>query len=210
MKTTQPISTISYNSVSYLKLKLDELRKAHKIAFWAFMPHKPEDDEGGLKDHCHVFIEPACSIQTEELRDEFREFDPAHPDKPFGVLPFKKSKFADWCLYALHDKRYLAMKGQTRRFHYSFDEFYTSDIDNLLFLYRTIDLVSLSPYADMMDAQSQGLSWSEYFMRGTVPIQQLLLFQRAWELLQSNNTFRSDRSNHEIDVETGEVIDNDK
>lgn len=209
MRTTKPISTISFNTPDFLELKLNELLKAGRISFWAFIPHKAEDDEAGKKPHCHVFIEPSKMLQTDDLKSEFKEFDPSHPDKPLSCITFKSSKFDPWYLYGLHDKRYLASKNQSRKFHYSHDDFRTSDDDDLLFKARSIDLLSLSPYADMEDAQRQGITWSEYFSRGTVPLPQIALFERAWHLLAANYTERNGRSGHNVDIDTstGEVFD---
>lgn len=213
MRTTKPIATISFNTPDFLELKLNELQKAGRLSFWAFITHKPEDDEGGNKEHIHLYVEPSKMLQTDDLKREFLEFDPQCPKKPRGTISFNSSKFDPWYLYALHDKRYLASKGQSRRFHYKHDEIRTSDSDDLLFKARSIDLISLSPYADMEDAQAQGLSWSEYFMRGTVPLPQVALFERAWHLLLEGKTNRANRSGHandldevpEVDPDTGEV-----
>ena len=209
MKTTKPISTISFNSPGYLVTKLDELIASKIITFYAFIPHKPEDDEGGNKPHNHLYILPSKMIQTDDIRFELREFNPENPSKPFGVLPFRSSRFDSWYLYGLHDKRYLASKGESRRYHYEHSEFITSDDDELLCLSREIDLLSLSPYADMVDAIDNGLTWHQYFSRGTVPIPQVANFERAWNLLFDN---RLDRGTHEphpssldVDEETGEL-----
>lgn len=209
MRTTKPISTISFNSGEYLRIKLKELTKAGRISFWAYIEHKPEDDEGGKKRHIHLYIEPSKMLQTDELKEEFKEFDPEKPDKPLGCISYNSSKFDPWYLYAIHDKRYLASKGQSRRFHYKHDDIQTSDQDDLLFKAKSIDMVSLSPYADMEDAQEHGLTFSEYFSRGTVPLPQVALFERAWGLLMAVRTDRADREGHksEIDEDTGEVIE---
>lgn len=209
MRTTKPIATIAFNSISFLKLKLNELLKAGRISFWAFIAHKPEDDEGGKKEHCHLYVEPSKMLQTDDLRAELREYDPEHPDKPKGCISFKSSKFDPWYLYALHDKRYLASKGQSRRFHYEHENIITSDEDDLLFKARSIDLVGLSPYADMADAQRQGITFSEYFARGTIPLPQVILFERAWDLLLDNHTYRGGHEGHPMDIDplTGEVIE---
>lgn len=209
MRTTKPIATISFNSPDFLRLKLDELLRAGRLSFWAFIVHKPEDDEGGKKEHCHVYVEPSKMLQTDDLKAEFLEYDPEHPEKPRGCISFNSSKFDPWYLYALHDKRYLASKGQVRRYHYEHNDIITSDDDDLTYKARSIDMVSLSPYADMVDAQRQGLTWSEYFARGTVPLPQVLLFERAWYLLTRVCTDRADRVGHpmDIDPETGEVIE---
>lgn len=220
MRTTKPISTISFNSPSYLRLKLDELLRCGRISFWAYIVHKPEDDEGGKKEHCHVYIEPSKMLQTDDIKAELKEPDLTHPDKPKGCISFASSKFDPWYLYAIHDKRYLASKSQSRRYHYTQDDVVSSDPDELLYKVRSIDMLSLSPYADIMDAQAHGVSWAEYFARGTVPLPQVALFERAWTLLAQSRTDRSGRANHPtdltdtdsdsavtIDPDTGEVID---
>ena len=209
MRTTKPISTISFNTPAYLELKLNELLRAGRISFWAFIHHKPEDDEGGKKYHCHLYIEPSKMLQTDDIKSELKEYDPENPQKPLGCISFNSSKFDPWYMYAIHDKRYLASKGQARKYHYQHEDIISSDPDDLLFKAKSIDLVGLSPYADMEDAQRQGLTWADYFSRGTVPLPQVALFERAWNLLLEVKTQRDGRSTHpmDIDEDTGEVAD---
>lgn len=202
MKTTKPISTISFNSKDYLILKLEELRKAKKIAFWAFVPHLPEDDEGGKKDHHHVYIEPACSVQTEDIREALKEFDPLNPSKPLGCLTFYKSNFDDWFLYAIHDAAYLRSKQQSRVHHYTEDDVLSSDPDDLNFHVKKIDRIGISPWASMEDAQNHNVTFDEWFSRGTAPIQQIKQFRDAWVMLARVRagvrevTWRDDRLPH--------------
>lgn len=209
MRTTKPISTISFNTPGFLELKLNELLKAGRLSFWAFILHKPEDDEGGKKNHFHVYVEPSKMLQTDDLRSELKEFDPLNPNKPLGCISWNSSKFDHWYLYALHDTRYLASKGQSRRFHYKHENIITSDSDDLLFKAKSIDLVSLSPYADMEDAQKNGITWAEYFSRGTIPLPQISMFEKAWNLLLQRGTYRADSVNHvmDVDIDTGEVLE---
>lgn len=210
MRTTKPISTISFNTEAFLRLKLNELLKAKRISFWAFINHKAEDDEGGKKEHFHVYVEPSKMLQTDDLRDELREFDPVHPDKPLGCISWNSSKFDPWYLYALHDKRFLASKGQTRRFHYEHDDVIASDADDLLAKAKSIDLLGLSPFQDMIDAIDHGVTWDEYFSRGTVPFPQVRNFESAWYSLVRSRTYRAGRQGHPMDVDTctGEVLEN--
>lgn len=209
MRTTKPISTISFNTKEYLVQKLRELTKAKRLSFWAVIEHKPEDDEGGKKTHYHVYAEPSKMLQTDDLREELREFDPEKPDKPKGCLSWNGSKFDAWYLYALHDKRYLASKGQSRRYHYAHDDFITSDDDDLLCKSRSIDMLSLSPYADILDAQAHGVSWNEYFRRGTVPLPQIALYERAWFALLQEGTDRNGKEGHANDLAPDPVPDPD-
>lgn len=207
VRTTKPISTISFNSPDFLELKLNELLRSGRISFWAFITHKPEDDEGGKKVHNHLYIEPSKMLQTDDLKSELLEFDATKPDKPKGCISFRASKFDAWYMYGLHDKRYLASKGQARKYHYTHDDIVASDDDDLTFKARSIDLLSLSPYADMEDAQAQGLTWAQYFARGTVPLPQVMLFQRAWDLLIETKTERGAYDGHKVDEATGEFLD---
>lgn len=209
MRTTKPISTIAYNTEAYLQLTLNSLMKAKIISFWAYIKHKPEDDEAGNKTHFHVYAEPAKMLQTVDLREKFMEYDPLKPDKPLGCLNFRSSKtFGDWYLYGLHDRAYLASKGETRRYHYSASEMVSSDSDDLNYLVQTIDLLSLSRYSEMLDAQAQGVTWAEYFSRGTIPIPQVRNYEYAWNALLSSHTDRNGRPGHEVEFDevTGEVF----
>lgn len=199
MRTTKPIATISFNTPDYLRLKLEELRKAKLISVWHFIEHLPEDDEGGNKKHIHLYIVPSKLIQTDDLTEHFLEYDPAKPDKPKKCLLFRTSKFGDWYMYAIHDKAYLAAKGQSRRYHYSYDDIMTSDDDELYRSVREIDLSHLTPLREIMQAVEDGLSFSEYLKQGRVPITQIYAYQRAYELFTLDETYRKDRVTHSPD-----------
>lgn len=209
MRTTKPIATISYNSPKYLELKLNELVKAKKIGFWAFICHKPEDDEGGKKAHIHVYLEPAKMLQTVDLCEALKEVNPADMSKPFGCINFRLSRFDDWYLYGLHDRAYLAWKQQSRKHHYDPSEMVTSDADELNYLVQSINLLEVSRYADMLAAQRQGVTWNQYFARGTVPIPQVRACEYAWQLLMSESLERNGREGHELEFDevTGEVFE---
>lgn len=199
MKTTKPISTISFNTENFLHDKLTELTRAGIVSFWAYVTHQPEPDEGdegGKKMHYHVYIEPSKSIQTDDIREQFRELDPCKPDKPLGCLKFVRSKFDDWYMYGLHDAKYLASKGQSRTLHYTSSDFISSDDGDFLYMVRSIDMLSLSPYDAMVDAISQGLTFDQFFARGTVSPMQIRNMQLAWSLLIQNKTNRNNRVRH--------------
>lgn len=106
MATQKPISTISYNSESFLKEKLDIWVKAHIIQAYQYICHKGED---GDKDHIHLRIEPNKKLDPMDLADELKEFVQGK-DKPLGVRPFRPSKEEDWFMYVVHDTEYLKLK----------------------------------------------------------------------------------------------------
>ena len=47
MKTSKPISTISFNTESFLRGKLRELEAAGILEFWAYIKHDPEPEPEG-------------------------------------------------------------------------------------------------------------------------------------------------------------------
>lgn len=186
MRTTKPISTITYNSSAFLRVKLDELVKAQKIAFWAFIQHKPEEDE--KKAHIHLYCEPAKMVQTEDFKDFLKEPDKEHPDKPLTCISWQSSKFDDWYEYGIHDERYLASKGQSRQFHYERKDVITSDEDDLDHHISQIDMIKLTPYQVLTDAYKAHKTFADVVSSGAVPIQQIRAYQTAWEVLKTTLT----------------------
>lgn len=106
MATSKPISTISYNTESFLREKLESWYHAHIIQSYQYICHKGED---GDKDHIHLRIEPNKKLDPMDLQTELREFQFGH-DKPLGCRPFRPSKEEDWFLYVVHDAQYLKLK----------------------------------------------------------------------------------------------------
>lgn len=113
--TSQPISSISYNTVGFLKEKLEELINNHIIQAYMYICHKGED---GDKDHIHLRIEPNKRIDPMDLTEFFKEPDSTRSDgKMLGVRPWRMSREEDWFLYAVHDHEYLNLKYQGGDLH---------------------------------------------------------------------------------------------
>ena len=169
MNTSKPIAGVSYNSKEFLLGKLKDWRDSGLIEWGAFIYHKKEGEE--KKDHHHIFIVPARRLQTIKLEDDSQEPDPAHPDKPLKIVGLSSSKFTDWFLYSLHDKAYLLEKGLERSYHYSLEDFITTDVDRFNIMiaeigeerqgrieYRIIQMIN------------NGMSWPEMISSGLIPI----------------------------------------
>lgn len=107
MATHKPISTISYNSRSFLLEKINELYEGHIIQNYLVIFHVGEE---GDKDHAHVYLEPNCRVDPMDIREMFNEYEIGH-SKPLTVRPFRPSKEEDWIMYAVHDPLYLRMHG---------------------------------------------------------------------------------------------------
>lgn len=136
MRTTKPISTISYNSVDYLIGKLNELVSSEVVSFWAFVCHDGEMLDNGKiqtqeKDHIHLYIEPNEKVDTVKLQKFSEEYDKTNPDKPLKCIHFRHSEWVDWLWYGMHDSDYLAMKMEERAYAYPLDSdaWYYSDAD---------------------------------------------------------------------------------
>lgn len=206
MKTTKPQATISYNSVGFLLGVLDRLVSSEIITFYAVIRHEPEEDEN--KAHCHVYVEPAKTLDNLWLRKQFAEVDPSHPNQPLGCMPFGASKWVDWYWYGLHDKAYLASKGETRKYHYDRSEMLTSSVDYLdekvrenpnpkAELIKLLELINKGytplQLAVALNVKARNLN---YFLQGVST-----LYQHRDDITERNG-----RNNHEIS-EFGEVDD---
>lgn len=208
MKTRMPFSTISFNTPEFLEQKLSELRNAGKLSEWFFITHKPEDDESGGKEHSHVFFIPSKSIQTDDVRNELKEYDPTNPTKPRGTLLMRQSKFGSWYLYSIHDPEYLASKCETRRYHYRFEDFVTSDPDVFYEMHYEIDVVGeLGAFKGMAEAKKRGLTFQQFFNQGKVHPAQVSAYSKAWEYIDVNITNRGSHVAHSIRTDTGEILD---
>ena len=218
MKTARPFSTISYNSESFLKSKLDELVENGVLDFWAFIDHAPEEDE--LKAHKHVYFIPSTMLQTDYIKKYLQEFDEKNPDKPLGVTIFSSSKFDDWFLYGCHDKAYLASKGQSRKQHYVKSQFVTSNEDHFGELIRCVDRSKYIGMERLVDAVTNGMDFADMVRLGQVPIQLINQYKYAYECITQVTTQRAGRETHTpkevkteeksylIDEETGEILHN--
>lgn len=203
MRTSKPFSTISYNSSDFLRVKLDDLVKRRKIAFFAWVLHHPEEDE--KKEHKHLFIVPNGQIDTDQVLDYLLELDPSMPDKPLGCIRPHSSRFSDWYLYALHDTSYLASKGQSRKYHYCLEDFITSDSDYFLEEIHTIDFSKIKRFDALKSAAINGVPFSQLVLSGVIPVQQFIAYREAYALMSCCSTERNGHNGHEIDPETGEL-----
>lgn len=204
MKTSRPFSTISYNSSDFLEIRLGELIARRQLDFFAWVHHYPEEDE--TKPHKHVYLVPNGKIDTDQVLDCLLELDPENPLKPLGCIRPRSSKFAHWYLYGLHDPAYLASIGQSRKYHYSLEDFHCSDMDYLLEEIHTIDFAKLNRFNVLRDAALNGTPFDELLLTGCIPIQQTYAYKQAYDILANSCTFRNGSHGHEFtDPDTGEI-----
>lgn len=169
MNTSKPIAGISYNSESYLRGKLEEWRSNGLIEFGAYICHKAEADE--KKDHIHVYIVPAKRLQTMDLESDSQEFDPLHPDKPFKLIGLTPSKEGDWIMYCLHDPTYLIEKGLQKAYHYSLEDFVSTDLDLFDIMVSRIGETRNGKIEHrVLQMINNGMTWNEMLCSGLIPM----------------------------------------
>lgn len=192
---------------------MDDLLQRNIIYFYSFVFHYREEDE--RKEHIHLLIYPNGQLDTDKVLKYLEEFDPLHPDMPLRCRqPHKCNSFADWYLYGLHDAKYLLAHGyQTRKHHYTKDDFIVSDIDEFVDLIHTIDYKKAYGNQLFFQALEDGDSILDMVKKGIIPMQQYLQyakFMRDYTFGALNQTFRGGYLGHEepekIDPNTGEVL----
>lgn len=210
MKTSKPFSTISYNSIDFLSIKLQELTQRRVINFYSFVYHFKEEDE--RKDHIHLIVFPNGQYQTDALQDYLLEPDMKDlTKKPLGIMPCQSSKWGDWYLYCSHDSAYLASKGQVRKYHYNEEDFYSSDSDYLHELIHTIDRTKYAKTQDFVNQVKMGVPLGEMLLKGQIPAPQFNQWKSMYEYLKCDETFRNGNETHTPLVnEDGEIIKDKK
>lgn len=170
MRTSKPISTISYNTQEFLTAKLDELMRNHKICDYMFINHFAEEDE--KKNHIHLWIKPNTLLDTMALQEFLKEIDPNKPLKPLGCIDFRLSDIDEWILYNQHFEPYLASKGEKREYHYTRDDFVYPDEDTFDFNYHHAFKGSEWSRRNqiLMMLADRDLAPTDLILNGTVPL----------------------------------------
>lgn len=172
MRTSKPISTISYNSESFLKSKIEYWKSLGLIEFAMWIKHDPEQDE--KKAHYHVFMKPAKLLQTMDLENDSQEIDPLYPDKPLKMISFRVSQESDWLLYSIHDPAYLMEKGMSRDFCYDISDVQSTCDDTLkeIISHVSDDRKGRLEYR-IIDCCNKGMTWMQIVNSGLIPIRQM-------------------------------------
>jgi len=209
MRTSKPFSMISYNTRDFLREKLNELVQGGLIQFWAFIEHLPEEDE--KKAHKHLYIIPAKLIDTQRIEKALQEIDLTDiTAKPLGAIFPQSSKFADWYLYGLHDKKYLAYKGQKRKYHYNDKAFVVSCQDTFQELKNLIDYTEINRLSLIFEKAENGESLADIIKTCNIPLQLVGQVKQLYNIIISPiDLYRSSRKTHtpKIDIQTGEILD---
>lgn len=198
MITKKPFATISYNSQKYLTFVLDTMIEERLIEFYLFINHYPEEDE--KKQHIHLFVIPAGKIDTEIFRERLIELTPNN-DLPLRSLPCVSSKFADWYLYALHDKDYLMTKLESRKYHYNKEAFVYSDEEYFTQYLHTTDFSKYKRLARFKEMVLSGVPFDLLVANGFIPPQLVYQYSRTYDSILNSKNLDIDT------ILTGEITD---
>lgn len=182
VQTIRIISNISYNSLEFFESKIEELEKRKIIdwAYWIF--HNADEDE--LKDHIHFVFKPSKRLDTSDIYEFFKEFDPTNP-MPKGILKKWNStnSMDDWLLYSKHDPAYLSAKGQYRRYHYKWEDIKATDLDALHCDINSIDMRKYYILQWLEDAVRSHVPFFKLVQDGLIPISQRSQFEFQYNAL---------------------------
>lgn len=200
MKTSKPISTISYNSEEFLRAKLDYLVRSGEVAFWYYIKHHGEyDKETNIqdKDHIHVYLEFADRVDTIKLGEMFLEYENGDLNsKPLKCMPFRVSKPYDALLYNIHHSQYLLQKFEQKEFSYTLDDIVSSDRDYLNQLYSEAMHSDIFKRDRMMKLMDSGVSVAEMCYHGLVNTNQAYQMM-IFEQLYKRGKYNIDRAKEE-------------
>lgn len=176
MTSELPISTIVYASDDQINYCFQKLVSAGLISSFAFIRH----DSDNKKEHCHVFCVPSRRVDLDNLA-----FIPSADNSSINaVKPFRRSKFGDWFLYAIHDKWYCSAKGLKGKHEYSLSDVYFSDedlrIDASDALASSFDFYA-SPIDKMLNIYFDGGSFIDAMRALRIPYGAMGSFLRAWK-----------------------------
>lgn len=192
MKTEKPLSTISYNTSTFLERTLQTLLDDGSILNYAFIFHL---GEGGDKDHFHVFIEPLKALDSVYLRHKFEQ-PCLYSDIPLGVMKFQKSNFDDWLMYSIHNQVYLNSKGEKKDELYSVDDVIsTYDVSCLVSLVRgREEKILSSDFKRMYDLLASGSSARD-LLESCDNLQQINLVTRLFDFDKKSSLVKSSEKN---------------
>lgn len=189
MKTTKAISTITYNTLPFLDLKLAELVKNNIIDFYFYVFHYGETNmqTGEIeKNHVHLYMRPCKQVETNDFKSYFAEKD-ENSDKPLTCLPIEKvySNY-DAYYYFIHDSDYLASKNLQRQYHYTFNDVKTNDVDYLKEFVALLPIPQNARYKQIKSLIIDGATDVDLLDCGLVTLKSYAYMKSAFATIRQN------------------------
>lgn len=182
MKTIRVLSNVSFNSLNFFTLKINDLFNRGIIDWAYWIHHLPEDDE--LKEHIHFVFKPSSRIDTMDIRQFFYEYVNVN-EKPLTCTPkfLPCNSIDDWLLYAVHDTAYLKSKGQFRKYHYNFTDLCSTDFDCLKTDWDNINRAKFLVLDFLLQAVENNIPFFQLVQDGLVPIAQRSQYEFQYKAL---------------------------
>lgn len=188
MATSKPISSISFNTLDFLLLRLQDLLERGYISYFCLISHHGEyssSDEVLGKDHFHVLLEPNKPLDLLKTQIHFTE--PLPGKLPLRCLPFRKASLMDWYLYSAHYPDYLKSKQLEREFTYSVSDFISSDLD----WFHHEWVAALSEFKNgtwfrLLNAAENHVPFPKLVSEGVIPVSQIRNAQITYDILLAN------------------------
>lgn len=176
--TKLPMSTISFNTLLYLKMRCERLVSDGLIQSYMYIRHYAEKDT--TKDHIHLLLVPSRPVDPIKIRKLFVEPCEGSPD--LGCLPFQPSKLGDWLLYAIHHPAYLMRKGLTRVNTYHLKDIHTNEsYDYLEQIYNDSNEQLQDNRIELfLDKMRRGYSFGAILALGIVPPNQIIFYDKLY------------------------------
>lgn len=187
MKTSVIVSNITWNTVPFFQSTLSQLIQEGVVDWFHAIEHKAESSE--KKSHIHFCLQPSKALDLNWLAMRLSEFVVGEelPRKPTSEWRKLNSKtLSDWLLYALHDRAYLSRKLKSKAFHYSLDDFITSDRNALEGLFEEAQDIDGGLVVRLRKAFESGLSLSEVLLSGAIPLSLFRSARDCWGLLEAS------------------------
>ena len=132
-----------------------------------------------------------------DLQKQFEEKDPNHP-LPRKCLDFRSSNYDDAILYYVHDPKYLMYKNESRKYHYSKEDFVCCDYDNFDFnwyhAYHGSDFALKNRQNTLLNESSH---YADLVLSGSFDLKQSGSLLALENLKNMSGTYRNGRKNHE-------------
>lgn len=230
MRTSCPLTALSYLPADVLNARLNYLTAHNKIDFWGYIQHKGEVITLGVlstpitdnflpvpvsgvprdKDHIHLYFQPSKLIDTNDLSDlsyGLDMIDPSGNPIPLKTTGYRKCRsFEDWYLYNLHYEPYLKTKLEVKEFHYAPTDFVWSDLSVAGMMID--EALSKSNFAKTMRVRSfldNGGTVEDLAYEGAISPGEAFAYKNFGTLFHSGQ-WRAGAHIQQVNVDTGEVI----
>lgn len=202
MRTQKAISNLAYHRPEIFRNITNGLRKG-KIGPCLWIAHQ---GEGGDKPHIHLVLLGGYQVYDTKGLESLWGFDIIGDQKASVTSLWRPTKnLNDWLLYAVHDPKYLALKGLEREHSYTWADLQCSEGDEEVLAQLVADAKEAAntmgdrTTARLITCAKRGMTWREVVLSGLVPMGQFSQASKAWEYIAGEHFPRPPKGEGEAD-----------